>query len=241
MVELSEGPVQRGNGKGGPTTPTEGEVAKPQKASTAELTVNIQIDTSPECLQRLFDGLNAAVKPDGGYRAQTTDDPMVQTGCEQMVGVEWWLPQHGCDSLENTLDAIKGRILTAVFKWWPTATVSATQPPAEGEVAELVDRLRRASDGASAMGWEQDSWAIARAAELLQRQHPTPVPVSERLPAMVTDGLVDKFCDAAWDGDGALSVRHGIAAVLRHLAALDAIEAEQALIAAQLDELERSA
>lgn len=30
--------------------------------------------------------------------------------------------------------------------------------------------------------------------------------------------LVDEFCDAAWDGDGALSVRHGIAAVLRHLA-----------------------
>lgn len=34
--------------------------------------------------------------------------------------------------------------------------------------------------------------------------------------------LVDKFCDAAWDGDGALSVRHGIAAVLRHLADTEA-------------------
>jgi hypothetical protein len=37
-------------------------------------------------------------------------------------------------------------------------------PPAEGEVGELVNRLRRASDGASAMGWEQDAWTIARAA-----------------------------------------------------------------------------
>jgi hypothetical protein len=55
-------------------------------------------------------------------------------------------------------------------------------PPAEGEVGELVNRLRRASDGASAMGWEQDAWTIARAAELLQQRHPEPVPVRERLP-----------------------------------------------------------
>lgn len=34
--------------------------------------------------------------------------------------------------------------------------------------------------------------------------------------------LVDEFGDAAWDGDGGLSVRRGIAAVLRHLADTDA-------------------
>jgi hypothetical protein len=157
-------------------------VAKPQKASTPDLTVKIQIDPSFECLQRLFDGLNAAVKPDGGYRAQTTDDPMVQTGCEQMVGVEWWLPQHGCDnSLENTLDAIKGRILAAILNWWPTATVSATQPPAEGEVAELVAKLRTKATTEHANGCDYSAVLLTRTAELLQQQHPTPVPVSERL------------------------------------------------------------
>lgn len=34
--------------------------------------------------------------------------------------------------------------------------------------------------------------------------------------------LVDEFGDAAWDGDGGLSVRHGIAAVLRHLSDTEA-------------------
>jgi len=48
-------------------------------------------------------------------------------------------------------------------------------PPAEGEVGELVKRLR---------DWHTISTLEerARAAELLQRQHPAPVPVSERLP-----------------------------------------------------------
>lgn len=54
--------------------------------------------------------------------------------------------------------------------------LNAPDPAPAGEVAELVDRLRRASDGASAMGWEQDSWVIARAADLLEQRHPTPVP-----------------------------------------------------------------
>ena len=73
----------------------------------------------------------------------------------------------------------------------------APQPPAEGEVAELVEGLRLISDGMSAIGHDSDSWFVARAAELLQRlSPPQPVPVSERLPAMVTDGLrVAGDCD----------------------------------------------
>jgi hypothetical protein len=165
----------------------EGEAGEQQKASTAGLTVNIQIDPSPECFQRLFDGLNAAVKPDGGYRAQTTDDPTVQTGCEQVVGVECWLPQHGCDSLENTLDAIKGRILAAVFKWWPTAAVFATQPPAQGEVAELVEWLKENEAMAYAISDTAEERRYARAAELLSQRYPAPVPVSVRFEFSVVD------------------------------------------------------
>jgi hypothetical protein len=110
----------------------------PQPPADGELTVNLRMDLSSECLKRLCDGLAAAVKPNGGYRALTTDDDISGEFIgEQQVGVEWWLPEHGCDSLENTLDSIKGRLLAAVRDWLPIAVISTPQPPADGEVAAL--------------------------------------------------------------------------------------------------------
>jgi hypothetical protein len=99
----------------------------PQPPADGELTVNLRMDLSSECLKRLCDGLAAAVKPNGGYRALTTDDDISGEFIgEQQVGVEWWLPEHGCDSLENTLDSIKGRLLAAVQDWLPIASQPAT-------------------------------------------------------------------------------------------------------------------
>ena len=91
--------------------------------------MSLHLDLSPESLKRLCDGLAAAVKPDGGYRALTTnDDDISDRGfvVEQQVGVEWWLPKHGTDSLENTLDAIKGGLIVAVQDWLPTALIPAS-------------------------------------------------------------------------------------------------------------------
>lgn len=139
---------------------------RPAPAPPAEdrcLTVGIEIDTSPDSIGRLCDALVKTVRPGSGYRALTSDDlkpgeEITGGAGEQIVGVEWWLPQLGCDSLEQTLDSIKERITLAVRDWWKTAFVTTTlvDPPAEGEVAELVKRVQ-------------------------QRQHPQPVPVSERL------------------------------------------------------------
>lgn len=104
------------------------------RATRSQPTVNLRVDASPECLKLLCDGLAAAVKPDGGYAAATSDDPPPGPDCYcQTVGVECWIPQHGCDSLENTLDAIKARILTAVMDWWSTA-MAPTVAPAVKEV-----------------------------------------------------------------------------------------------------------
>lgn len=84
--------------------------------------VNLHMDLSSESLKRLCDDLVAAVKPDGGYRALTSGDGIDgEFPDAQQVGVEWWLPEHGCDSLENTLDAIRCRLLVAVRNWLPTA------------------------------------------------------------------------------------------------------------------------
>ena len=49
--------------------------------------------------------------------------------------------------------------------------------------------------------------------------------------------LVDEFCDAAWDGDGALSVRHGIARVLSHLADTESDPSFNAIPARTLEDL----
>ena len=59
-----------------------------------------------------------------------------------------------------------------------------SQPPAEGEVAELVEWLRENAEDERQMceSSNRASLNLERAAELLQQQHPTPVPVSERLP-----------------------------------------------------------
>lgn len=58
-------------------------------------------------------------------------------------------------------------------------------PPADGEVAELVAKLRSAVEHVvceGGIGWSSVCKTIKRAAELLQQQHPQPVSVSERLP-----------------------------------------------------------
>jgi hypothetical protein len=121
-------------------------LAQPEHPSDGGLTVSLRMDLSSECLKRLCDGLAAAVKPNGGYREITTDDDIASgfTG-DQQVGVTWWLPEHGCDSLENTLDAIKGRLLVAVRNWLPTAVAATTTT----EPAPVAERP-----------WDQPHWRI---------------------------------------------------------------------------------
>jgi len=99
-----------------------------------------------ECLKRLCDDLAAAVKPNGGYRVLTTNDDISDEFIgEQLVGVEWWLPQHGCDSLENTLDSIKGRILAAARDWAVRTLIALPAPAApmplslKEQALELID------------------------------------------------------------------------------------------------------
>jgi len=124
----------------------------PPPPADGEVAVNLRMDLSSECLKRLCDGLAAAVIPNGGYRELTTDDDISGEFIgEQQVSVTWWLPEHGCDSLENTLDAIKGRLCAAVRDWLPTAVTATPQPePAPVAVSERLpgaeDCIKRGND-----------------------------------------------------------------------------------------------
>ena len=56
-------------------------------------------------------------------------------------------------------------------------------PSAEGEVAELVAALKRESSAYSLLNsYRRWQLKLTRAADLLEQRHPTPVPVSDRLP-----------------------------------------------------------
>ena len=75
----------------------------------------------------------------------------------------------------------------------------APQPPAEGEVAEIAAWLRAYSDCEFGPHSEDpDHRGLYRAAELLQQQHPTPVPVSDE--PWKREGWCDEdgFCWFGW-------------------------------------------
>ena len=118
-------------------------VALAQSEGQSMLNVNLKLDTSPECLKRLCDGLTKAVTPSGGYEAVSPNDSPFVTHGIQIVQGERWIPQYGCDSLENTLDAIKYRIGRAVVAWWATALVSVGSGQLEREGLTNDEALRR--------------------------------------------------------------------------------------------------
>lgn len=53
-------------------------------------------------------------------------------------------------------------------------TEPASEPPTDGEVVELVAWLLEGGEDAAANGWDHQARQFARAAELLQLQHPQP-------------------------------------------------------------------
>jgi hypothetical protein len=166
-------------------------LSQPEHPSDGGLTVSLRMDLSSECLKRLCDGLAAAVKPNGGYREITTDDDIASgfTG-DQQVGVTWWLPEYGCDSLENTLDAIKGRLLVAVRNWLPTAvadttTIEAVPAPMS---ADTLAAIIREVDGTHRLGAAALAEAILAHPAAINAQ-PAPVPVPE--PEGVTEEMVE--------------------------------------------------
>ncbi len=83
----------------------------------------------------------------------------------QLVDGEWWHPMFGCDSLQMVADRARALL-----------DQQEPQPPAAGEVAELVRWLRAHADEHT----EEPDGLYTHAADLLQRQHPQPVAVSER-------------------------------------------------------------
>tara|TARA_R110000868_G_scaffold31638_5_gene115931 strand:- start:14324 stop:14995 length:672 start_codon:yes stop_codon:yes gene_type:complete len=113
-------------------------------------------------------------------------EPEGPSADELMDMAEFFIEDNGLLGLHNA-----GEFACAVLDRWGRPT---PQPPADGEVVELVARLH--GDGSAMSSQSGQMWwdlmassstaqrdhlnDITRAVELLQRQHPQPVAVSER-------------------------------------------------------------
>lgn len=136
-------------------------------------------------------------------RAALADGPAVPEGKDLLNFARnqepWktWLHPGGC--LESAHCEVAD-LLSAVLARWGNP---APQPPAEGEVEELVNALKgiaywrlhgKPGDKPAPFDVRQAA-RLTRAAELLQRlSPPQPVPVSERLPVGVEQALIKAEC-----------------------------------------------
>ena len=140
----------------------------------------------------------------------------------QMVELAWWHPQFGCDSLQMVVDNAR-----AILARRDNHPAKPDGSPADGEVGELVKKLHRdILDTTSQRWWDLMAFSstaqrdhlndITRAADLLQRQYPQPVPVSERLPGP-EDCDVEGRCwfgrseSEDWSADWTLAIPEAVA------------------------------
>ena len=96
-----------------------------------------------------------------------------------------------------TKEEFGASIRAALVRW------GTPQPPAAGEVAAALIELRSTVMGLGQMGMYVAAQRVERAADLLRRHHPQPVPVSERLPGPEdcdAEGRCWMFdpCDRGW-------------------------------------------
>jgi hypothetical protein len=138
------------------------------------------------------DILRAAIAADRARYGRPTSQPLPfgyidpEHKGEGLVLLETFY--RACNAEGGTADEIHLRGIRAVL-----ATHSTPQPPADGEVGYALLELRSLVMGLGYAGMHVDAQRLERAADLLQRQHPQPVAVSERLPGA-------KDC-ALWPGD----------------------------------------
>jgi hypothetical protein len=125
------------------------------------------------------DILRAAIAADRARYGRPTPQPLPfgyidpEHKGEDLVLLETFY--RACNAEGGTADEIQLRGIRAVL-----ATHSTPQPPADGEVAELVEWVGKDRQWLDLRRDVKDR--ILRIADLLQRQHPQPVAVSERLP-----------------------------------------------------------
>lgn len=139
-------------------------------------------------VQRLA-GLRAAIAADRARRPAPQPEPEgLELTDEELVELErvardlqWcargWEPKAML--VGNVRASEIEELCSAFLARWGHPT---PQPPADGEVAELVAWLRLNAEEYASDGCPNSADHFTRAAELLQRQHPQPVPVAERPP-----------------------------------------------------------
>lgn len=115
-------------------------------------------------------------------RAALADEPAVSKGREwpsdeELLDLHDWMADEWAANHDAELPL--SQYARAVLARWGNPT---PQPPADGEVAELVTELQSMATDADKRCRFSNAERLSRAAELLERQVLVPVSVSERLP-----------------------------------------------------------
>lgn len=206
-IRLDPGVMQRGNGVGDPTTPKPEIVPKGQGTRTARQFINNPVQIA-ECGGPCTEGPEHCdcgepwvAHPD--LEGELTDEELLRTyglakrdHCYEGPIDDWPKRAERAATVAG-LRAVEAAVI---------ARGPAPAPPAEGEVAELVDTLysEAVAEFESEHCLHMTAQDLARAAELLQRQYPQPVPVSER--PWERDGWCDEngWCWFGWAAEPGL-------------------------------------
>ena len=154
--------------------------------------------------------LDALLSPEGAYERGTGHEDGAQL-VSGPHGPEWWIPQYGCDSLDNLLDRLRTRILPYLRP--PVAGIDV--PGGDGDYGDVMDLC--AAEGVDVrigvplLKRARDAWKVA-----------TPTPAPTPAPALDADTLA-KVWREGWSEGGP----HRLWATLADYVAL-AVEAQRA-------------
>lgn len=116
--------------------------------SNKELSLTLRLNIDPALdsqLDSLLAAMAVAVTPRGGYEQGDGSEDGAQH-----VDLQWWSPEHGCDSLDRTLDAIRARLIAAVTEWYRSALDT---PPTADEPAVPQEGREPAAVASEASAW----------------------------------------------------------------------------------------
>jgi hypothetical protein len=154
--------------------------------------------------------LDALLSPEGAYERGTGQEDGAQL-VSGPNGPKWWVPQYGCETLDNLLDRLRTRILPYLRP--PVAGIDV--PGGDGDYGDVMDLCAAEgvpySVGVPLLNRARQAWGVSA---------PTPAPTPA--PALDADTLAQVWREG-WSEDGP----HRLWAALADYVAL-AVEAQRA-------------
>jgi hypothetical protein len=130
--------------------------------------------------------LDALLGPEGAYERGTGQEDGAQLVSDPH-GPEWWVPQYGCETLDNLSDRLRSRILPHLRP----PIVGIDVPGGDGDYGDVMDLC-----AAEGVAYSVGVRLLKRARRAWNVATPTPAPTPA--PALDADTLRKVWREAAW-------------------------------------------